>query len=175
MDQAIELLKTLIWPAIILIVYATNYKRFKAILSSLENRIKQGSAIEFQGFKVGAPMTLPEVSKDGKVTEEHLALVHSSWRYPKKDQEFGKPMYCFQVIVEGQNKTLDRIEFVKYSLHKSYPNWQQIKHDRKNHFELKELAWGASTVRAEIKIEGQEELIKLSRFVNLSDTGERLL
>ena len=175
MDQAIELLKILVWPAIILVVYVTNYKRFKSILSSLENRIKQGAAIEFQGFKVGAPITLPKVPKDEKVTEEHLALVHSSWRYPKKDQEFGKPMYCFQVIVEGQSQTLDRVEYVKYTLHKSYPNGEQIKHDRKKHFELKELAWGSSTVRAEIKIEGQEELIKLSRFINLSDTGERLL
>jgi hypothetical protein len=174
-DQLIEIMKIVIWPALLVLIYLTNISRFKSILTSLENRIKDGSEIEFQGLKVGAPITLPNATIGEKVTDEHLALVHSSWRYPKKDKEFGKKMYGFQVIVEGQKETLDRIEYVKYILSKSYPNWEQIKHDRKNHFELKELAWGTSTVNAEIKIKGQEDTIKLSRYINLSETGEKLL
>jgi hypothetical protein len=40
---------------------------------------------------------------------------------------------------------------------------------------LKELAWGTSRVNAELKIKGQEESDKLSRYINLSETGEKLL
>ncbi len=43
-----------------------------------------------------------------------------------------------------------------------------------NMFELKELAWGEFNLRAEVKVKEQDELIKLNRYINLSDTGENL-
>jgi len=174
-DQFIEFIKILVWPVIALIVYLTNIRRFKSIFKSLELRIKSGSAVEYKGFKLGAALSLPEALSNEEITEEHLALVHSSWRYKRKDKEFERRMYAFQVIVQGQKSVLDRIEFVKYNLHPTYPNPEQIKHNRSRNFELKELAWGESTVRAEVKIKGQDGVIKLSRFINLSETGENLL
>ena len=174
-DQIIELIKIIVWPTIALIIYLTNIRRFKTIFKSLETRIKSGSELEFQGFKVGAALTLPEVKQNEEITEEHLALIHSSWRFERKDKEFKKRMYGFQVIIQGQNSALNRIEYVKYKLSSSYPNPEQIKYDRTRNFELKELAWGTSTVRAEVKIKEQEKLIKISRFINLSETGERLI
>ncbi len=174
-EQITELIKILIWPTIALIVYITNIRRFKSIFKSLESRIKSGSEIEFQGFKVGVALSLPEAKQDEEVTDEHLALIHSSWRYQRKDREFGEKMFGIQVIVQGQTSALDRIEYVKYKLDSSYPNSVQKKYDRTRNFELKELAWGSSTIRAEVKIKDQENLVKLSRFINLAETGERLL
>lgn len=174
-DQIIELIKILIWPTIALLIYLTNIRKFKSIFHSLESRIKSGSEIEFQGFKVGVALSLPDAKQDEEITDEHLALIHSSWRYEMKDKEFGKRMFGIQVIVQGQVSSLDRIVHVKYKLDASYPNPVQKKYDRSRNFELKELAWGASTIRAEVKIKDQDKLVKLSRFVNLSETGERLL
>ncbi|MEP0265402.1 pYEATS domain-containing protein [Dokdonia sp.] len=174
-EQVIELIKILIWPIIALVVYLTNIRRFKSIFNSLESRIKSGSELEFQGFKVGVALSLPEAKQNEDITDEHLALIHSSWRYQRKDKEFGKRMFGIQVIVQGQISALDRIEYVKYKLDASYPNPVQKKYDRTRNFELKELAWGTSTIRAEVKIKDQEKLIKLSRFINLSETGEKLI
>ncbi len=109
------------------------------------------------------------------VSENHLALLHSCWRYPKKDKEFGKKMYVIQVIVQANKGVLDRIEYVKHSLHPSYPNKLQTKTDRENNFELKEVAWGEFNLKAEVKIKGQKELINLSRYINLTETGDNLL
>ena len=59
-------------------------------------------------------------------------------------------MYVIQVIVQANKDVLDRIEYVKYSLHSSYPNKLQTKTDRVNNFELIEIAWGESYLRAEV-------------------------
>lgn len=175
-DQLLELIKIVIWPIVFLVFYASNFKSFKSIIKSLTNRIKSGAAFEIKGIKVGEiPIDLPIPDGSEDVTEKHLALIHSSWRYSRKDNEFNKKMYCFQVIVQGQESVLDRIEYVKYKLNPTYPNSDQIKHDRNKYFELKELAWGASTIKAEVKIKNQEKIIKLSRFINLAETGENLL
>ena len=174
-DEIIELVKILIWPGIALFIYLVNIRKFNTIFQSLESRIKSGSEIEFQGFKVGVALSLPEVKKNEDVTSEHLAIIHSSWRYKKMDTTFDKKMYGLQVIIQGQPHTLDRIEFVTYYLHPDYKETVQTKYDRSRNFELKELAWGESIIRAEVKIKGQEKRVKLSRFMNLSDSGERLL
>jgi len=125
-------------------------------------------------FVAMIPTILKAPDKGEQVTENHLALVHSSWRYAKKDSEFKKDMYAFHVIVQGNEEVLDRIEYVKYSLHPTYPNPNQVVTDRKSHFKLKELAWGESNVRAEVKIKGQEQTIKLNRYINLTQTGPNI-
>ena len=47
--------------------------------------------------------------------------------------------------------------------------------NQENNFELKELAWGEFNLKADVKMNGQEELISLTRYINLSETGENLL
>ena len=103
-----------------------------------------------------------------------MALIHSSWRYPKKDAEFGRRMWAFHVIVQARDEVLDQIEYVKYFLARSYPNPVQIVTDRSTRFKLKELANGESTVRCEVKIKGQEAPVLLTRYINLADTGPRI-
>ena len=64
------------------------------------------------------------------MTENHLALIHSSWRHPRKDAEFGRPMFAFHVVLQATEAVLDRVESVRYSLHPSYPNPIQTVTDR---------------------------------------------
>lgn len=83
-------------------------------------------------------------------------------------------MFCFHVVVQASDEVLDRIEYVMYSLHPSHPNPIQTVTDRKSRFKLKEMAWGESNVRAEAKVKSQDEVIKLSRYINLTLTGPRI-
>jgi hypothetical protein len=146
-----------------------------AILRGLERRIDAGASVKIYSVEVGqAPTSLSAPSKDEAVTSNHMALIHSSWRYPKKDAEFRKRMWAFHVVVQARDEVLDRIEYVKYFLDKSYPNPVQVVTDRPSRFKLKELANGESTVRCEVKIKGQEDPVLLSRYINLADTGPRI-
>jgi len=78
------------------------------------------------------------------------------------------------VVLFGQKAALDRVEYVIYHLDPSYPNPVRPGGSRENSFELKELANGYSLVRAEVKIGGQNEMVYLSRFIDLMDESPRL-
>jgi hypothetical protein len=175
-QEFITLVDKLIWPLVVLMIYLLNISSFRKIFRLLVHRIEKGAPIEISSFKVGSiPVSLPSPRENEKINENHLALLHSSWRYAKKDIEFGKKMFVIQVIIQANEDVLNKIEYVRYLLHPSYPNKVQIKTNRSNHFELKELAWGEFNLRSEVKIKGQDEVITLSRYINLVETGDNLL
>jgi hypothetical protein len=175
MSDWVKIIEALAWPITILTILALSRKQLISILNALTERIKAGAELETPWFSVSAiPSNLEAPQKDEPVTENHMALIHSSWRYPKKDKEFGRPMYAIHVVIQAPDSVLDRIEYVRYHLHPSYPNPIQTMTDRNTRFKLKELAWGEYTLRAEVKVKGQDEEIKLSRYINLTETGPRI-
>jgi transcription initiation factor IIF auxiliary subunit len=125
--------------------------------------------------EIQKPRVLKAPEGAEEISYEHVALVHSSWRYPKQDAEFGRPIWAFHLVVVAASEVLDRIEAVEYTLHPTYGDRQrQLVNERMSKFALKELAWGESIVRAIITIRNQQTLIKLNRYINLTETGPRL-
>lgn len=174
-SNAVALVQALAWPTGVLIIALTFRRELVRLLRAVEKRLDSGAEVTSTWVSFGAvPSTLKAPNENEPVTDTHVALVHTSWRYPKKDREFRKEMYAFHVIVQGRDSVLDRIESVRYSLHPAYPNSVQVVTDRHSKFKLKELAWGESTVRAEIKVKGQEQTIHLRRYINLTQTGPRI-
>jgi hypothetical protein len=52
--------------------------------------------IKILQLEVGsAPTNLPTASSGEVITADFMALIHSSWRYPKKDAEFGTRMWSY--------------------------------------------------------------------------------
>jgi hypothetical protein len=171
----VELVQAFLWPGVAAIAITVFYKPIRSILEGLRQRMDAGASIEIYQVKVGqAPTNLPAAAAGETLTVDHMALVHSSWRYPKKDVEFGTPMWAFHVVVQAREEVLNRIESVKYLLDPSYPNTVQVVTDRLSRFKLKELANGESTVRCEVKVKGQAEVIKLERYINLTNTSPRV-
>lgn len=176
MEQLVKLIEILIWPVTVLVIYLLNHKEINAVIKSLMERIRMGAEINIKGVVIGTvPTHLPSMQDKSKLTKEYFALIHSSWRYPKKDLEFKRRMYGIQVILQAQPEVLDEVEYVTYHLHESYPNPLQTKQDRKRNFELKELAWGEYLLKADIKVKGMDEPFHLDRYINLTETGDRLL
>jgi len=174
-ENVIALISAISWPVTVLLILVLFYWKFVSILSALKKRIDAGCEVKTPWGSLGAvPMILKSPKKDEPVTENHMALNHSSWRYHKKDKEFKCPMYCFQAVIQAEDEVLDRIEYVEYHLHPTYPNPIQTITNRKSRFKLKELAWGESNLRAEVKVKGQDELIRLSRYINLTETGPKI-
>ena len=126
---AVQLVQAFAWPAVVIVCIYIFHKPLLAILRSLKDRMDAGASIEIYQVKVGqAPTNLPSPSSGDIITADHMALIHSSWRYQKKDVEFGMPMWAFHVIVQAREEVLNRIESVKYLLDPSYPNPIQIVH-----------------------------------------------
>ena len=171
----VQLVQAFLWPVVAIVFIGVFRKPLLAILQSLKDRMDAGASIEIYQVKVGqVPTNLPSPSSGEIITADHMALIHSSWRYPKKDIEFGMPMWAFHVIVQAREEVLNRIESVKYLLDPAYPNPIQIVTDRLSRFKLKELANGESTVRCEVKIKGQPNTVRLERYINLTNTGPRI-
>lgn len=175
LQLAVELVQAFAWPTVAAIAIAVFYKPIRSILEGLRQRMDAGASIEIYQVKVGqAPTNLPAAAAGETLTVDHMALIHSSWRYPKKDVEFGMPMWAFHVVIQAREEVLNRIESVKYLLDPSYPNSVQVVTDRLSRFKLKELANGESTVRCEVKVKGQAGVVKLERYINLTNTGPRI-
>ena len=170
-----QLVRAFAWPAVAAFAIAVFYKSVRSLLEGLRQRMDAGASIEIYQVKVGqAPINLQAAAAGQTLTARHMALIHSSWRYSKKDTEFPMPMWAFHVIVKAREEVLNRIESVKYVLDPSYPNPAQVVTDRMSRFKMKELANGESTVRCEVKVKGQPEVVKLERYINLTNTGPRI-
>jgi hypothetical protein len=122
-------------------------------------------------------LTLPSPRRDEDVTEDHLALVHSSWRRPDKDAQFGgRPLYQIHLMLLGQPETLKRVGKVTYRLDDAYPpqHRERERTNRAQNFGFYELANGYSVVVAIVAVLGQDRPVRLTRFVNLTVSGPNL-
>jgi hypothetical protein len=152
-------------------------KPIRGVAEAVRVRVEHGDEVSISTWITLGKSTgkLKEPSTGDLITDDHLALIHRSWRVPKRDEQFqGQQMHQIHIILFGQKAALDRVEYVIYHLDPSYPNPVRAGGSRENSFELKELANGYSLVRAEVKISGQDEMIYLSRFIDLMDESPHL-
>jgi hypothetical protein len=104
------------------------------------------------------------------VTKADLELAYTCKRYEKKDKEFGRKAYIFHVKIKASYSIVNRIESVTYGL-PAWPKPIRKVTERKTRFELAELAWGPSTLYADVKIEKQDNIISLSHPIVLTEEG----
>ena len=112
-----------------------------------------------------------------RVTKLDLKLGYNPGDMKRKIRNLREKMYTFHVIIIASENILDKIEKVTYRL-PAWPNpVRELKASdyRMTQFELKELAWGDSTIYADVKIEGQEDIVKLWYPITLSEESKRLV
>lgn len=166
-----------LWPLLILGFLIAYHAQLRRLLEAITRRVERGDEFRISTWitlgKSAGPLKIP--SPEGMVTDDHIALIHRSWRVTNRDAEFsGQEMYQIHVILFGEKLALDRVEYVIYRLDPSYPSPTRASSDRSNAFELKELANGHSLIRAEVKIREQSELVYLSRFIDLTPASPKL-
>jgi hypothetical protein len=165
----------LAWPILIGAVLFAYRKLIGSLLVAALARVQRGDEIKIGIISIGQAVGQLKLPQSGELlTDDHLALIHRSWRVPKRDAEFGRPMHQFHIIVFGTSEALRRVDYVVYRLDKAYPRPVQVGGPPSNNFELKELANGYSLVRAEVYVRGQSEPVRLSRFIDLTDESPRL-
>jgi|tagenome__1003787_1003787.scaffolds.fasta_scaffold20981299_2 hypothetical protein len=121
---------------------------------------------------------LEKVAEGEPVTSAHLHLIHSCWRVDKRTS-FGLMPYQIHLIVYGHRTALSRVALVEYRL-PGYPQDHecQVGGPRERLFELKELANGFSIAQAHVRLRSQPNghptVLRLSRLINMSESGPRL-
>jgi hypothetical protein len=122
---------------------------------------------------------LEPVNKEEPVEAKHLHLIHSCWRVDK-ESPYGVMPYQIHIILFGHETALKRVQQVEYYL-PGYPSGhqRQISDRLDKLFELKELANGFSIVQANVQIIDQPRpypgVLTLSRFINMTESGPRIL
>ena len=171
----VESAVSLAWPALVA-VFLVQYRRLiKTLLQAAVARVQRGDEIKVGIVTIGQSVGQLKLPSTGELmTDNHLALIHRSWRVPDRDREFGRPMYQIHVIVFGTPEALRRVEYVVYRLEKAYPRPLQVGGPLNTNFELKELANGHSLIRAEAYVRDQAEPVRLSRFIDLTDESPPL-
>ena len=71
--------------------------------------------------------------------------------YAKKVGRRGESdWYEWEIFVNENDQTLDRIDHVEYLLHPTFPNPRRVVYDRASKFALRTSGWGVFTVKARI-------------------------
>jgi hypothetical protein len=166
------------------IIFSGQIRRFKGLGVELESNIiteVSPSKKDLSGDKLNE-LPLPEKDEPNKIPADYIYINHTSFLREEKQKEFqtlthvqGVPHYDIRVIVDSYYKgALERIKFVKYYLHKSYPEPIQIKYDRLDHFCLKEIANGEYVLVAKVFLKDLENPIILERYITLWTSGPKI-
>ena len=143
---------------------------------------------EILGFRVATSVArelrvievrrIPAPAPDAPVSLANIALLHTTWFSPKDTarRADGMRYYRFDVVVMAPRAVMQRITSVIWRTSDVWPEQYRVRlsQDRADRFRMKELANGTSIVRAEINIDGQQEPLRLNRFIDLREEGPHL-
>jgi transcription initiation factor IIF auxiliary subunit len=78
----------------------------------------------------------------------------------------GEDWWKWAVWLEGRDEALDRVDFVEWSLHPTFPNPVRKKRDRASKFRLEAGGWGVFQIIARVQLKDGPE-IKLRHYLKL--------
>jgi hypothetical protein len=185
----------LLWPLLVAGVVIFFRRQIRALLSGSsevafkvfgsEFIVKPSSvqrAIEAQNGEGDSSVTLPPIQSDEPLPADYLFVNHTSFLRSEEQGEFrkrtGRPYtyYDVRVIVDSYyTGALDRVDYVEYLLHQSYPQPIQIRKNRAEKFLLKELADGEYVLLAKVYLKDRKSPLILQRYMTLWESGPRLL
>jgi hypothetical protein len=168
-------LTPLAWQLIVCVLLFTYRRQLGSLIEVGISRVQRGDEVKIGLITIGQSVgQLKQPSSAEHLTDDHLALIHRSWRVPERDEEFGRPMHQIHIIVFGTADALRRIDYVVYRLEPAYPSPVRLGGSLETNFELKELANGYSLVRADVYARGQQEPVRLSRLIDLTEQSPPL-
>lgn len=193
--ETISAIARLLWPVLVAWVVLLFQKQIRALLSGsselafkvfgTELIVKPSSvqrATEAQKEAGDTSVTLPPIQSDEPLPADYLFVNHTSFLRSEKQDEFRKrtgreyTYYDVRVIVDSYYASaLDRVDYVEYLLHQSYPQPIQIRKNRAEKFLLKELADGEYVLIAKVYLKDRKSPLILQRYMTLSESGPKLL
>ncbi len=143
-------------------------------------RPPSGSADENRSHLTKDMQELPRVTQE-VLPFDYYFLNHTSFLRKEKQDEFRKltgvnlDHYDIRVIVDSYyNSALNRVEYVEYILHSSYPQPIQYRRNPEDKFLLKELANGEYVLMAKVFLKDRKDPVLLQRYITLWEAGPKL-
>jgi hypothetical protein len=116
--KSASLAASLSWPLLVAAVLVVFRSQARALLDAAVAVVNRGSEVKIGFVTIGQAVGQLKVPLPADaLTDDHLALIHRSWRVPDRDAEFGCAMYQIHVIVFGTAEALRRVDYV---------NWQML-------------------------------------------------
>ncbi len=78
----------------------------------------------------------------------------------------GDDWWKWAVWIQGEGEALDRIDFVEWVLHPTFPNPIRKKRDRASKFRLETGGWGGFQILARVQLRDGRQ-IKLGHYLSL--------
>ena len=85
----------------------------------------------------------------------------------------GDDWWKWAVWVEGSDKALDRIDYVEWTLHPTFPDPIRKIRDRAHKFILETSGWGTFQIRARVQMK-DGSAVRLSHYLKLHRPGGTL-
>ncbi|MCC6322734.1 MAG: hypothetical protein IT438_15000 [Phycisphaerales bacterium] len=127
------------------------------------------------------PDELPALAPDAPLPSDYLYLVHTSFLRPQMQAEFQRrtgvllPHYDIRVKLDSYYRGgLDRVSYVEYVLHTSFPDPIQRRYGAADNFELKEVANGEFVLAANVYLKDLKHPLVLQRYITLWPAGPRI-
>jgi transcription initiation factor IIF auxiliary subunit len=82
-------------------------------------------------------------------------------------EEYGdEDWWKWAVWIEGKDEDLDRIDFVEWTLHPTFPNPIRQKRNRASKFRLETGGWGGFKIKARVELKDGQH-VKLRHYLEL--------
>lgn len=148
-----------------------------SVLPAQGLRPPSGSPDENRSLLTKDVQVLPRVTQE-VLPFDYYFINHTSFLRKNKQDEFRKltgvnlDHYDIRVVVDSYYQgALDRVEYVEYILHRSYPQPIQYRRNPEDKFLLKELANGEYVLMAKVFLKDRKDPVLLQRYITLWESG----
>src|SRR5262245_54551202 len=88
-------------------------------------------------------------------------------RLEQSESYVGDDTWSWAIWLEGESPELDRISYVEYTLHPTFPKPVRRVSDRSTRFRLEAQGWGAFTIYATAKYKDDSSAVRLKHDLEL--------
>lgn len=172
-------------PIFLFLVYSGLIPKFKALGVEFESNIILEASPSEKNLTNdnGNKLELSGDTDINIIPADYIYINHTSFLRQEKQEEFqlkthisGFPHYDIRVIIDSYYRgALERIKYVTYFLHQSYPEPVQTRSNKNDHFCLKEVANGEYVLTAKIYLKDLEKPIILQRYITLWTSGPKII
>jgi hypothetical protein len=180
----VQVITSLIWPIVVLVVIVLYQPHVERLFLEIAERIKGGSGVKIGNFVEIESLPeqarrIPAPSEEENITIENIALLHTSFLSEKGTRLYGgdgRAYYQFEVVVMAPDVVMERVDKVIYHLENAWPETLRTREtrDRASRFKMKDLANGTSIVVADVYFRGNDQPLKINRFIDLRPDGPRI-
>lgn len=176
MENFVELLIALVWPALIVGFLYWQRNDIQRLLSALAVRVERGDTVEAGGIKLESTqprlpieMQPPGSAVDAKSSTDlgapHEVFLLHRFRRDRSLDKNGHIYYRLNVWIETDGVDLSTIESVTYHLHESFKDPVRTITDHATAFELRTAGWGSFLLFADVTFK-EGKIWRIERYLN---------